>query len=389
VGAAFKGIVAAMALAAAAGLTWVQLVRARQLVPRVWTETVERREVEASVTARGRLGWAHARTLSAPADGRVAEVLVRPGQRVHAGEPLVRLDASDARARLEEARAAALAAHSRKASAAAQTRASDAAVLLAEETLTRQERLLVLGLAPLTAFDAADHDARMARLASIVGGERLREAGARVREAEAAVATEARVSAARMVRAPADGIVTDVRIQQGQWVVGGAVHVPPTALVTLASGELVAEVLVGQRDAATLSQGWPAVVVLDADPRRHWPAQLDAVGDGAERAVLLTVRLLERPPFARAGMAATVRFVAARRAGTLAVPNHALVSRPDGDAVWTVSNGVIVPLAVTLGLRGDEYSEVLAGVGPGRLVVTGPHSALRTVRPGDAVSVLR
>jgi hypothetical protein len=81
-----------------------------------------------------------------------------------------------------------------------------------------------------------------------------------------------------------------------------------------------------------------------------------------------------------------VHVTTALRAHAIAVPNHALLSLRGMSGVWTVTRGVIAARAVTLGLRGDAYSEVLAGVEPGQRVVTGPHAVLRTVRAGDAVA---
>lgn len=60
-------------------------------------ETVEAfiGNLEANATAGGTLSAARAAMLNAPTTGRVAEVLVRPGQAVAAGEPLLALDTAD------------------------------------------------------------------------------------------------------------------------------------------------------------------------------------------------------------------------------------------------------------------------------------------------------
>jgi len=67
------------------------------------------------------------------------------------------------------------------------------------------------------------------------------------------------------------------------------------------------------------------------------------------------------------------------------VPNYALLSLGGTPSVWIITRGGIAVRPVTLGIRGDRYSEVLEGVSAGQRVVTGPHAVLRTVRAGDAV----
>jgi hypothetical protein len=76
----------------------------------------------------------------------------------------------------------------------------------------------------------------------------------------------------------------------------------------------------------------------------------------------------------RAGMSATAYVVLERHADVLAVPNWAIrIDSATGQAVVQVQRGTAVEdMAVTLGYSGDEYSEVLAGLTEGDVVLQAP-----------------
>ena len=150
---------------------------------------------------------------------------------------------------------------------------------------------------------------------------------------------------------------------------------------------MAVEVSIDQAEALKVPAGWPAAVVVDAEPMRQWPARVSGVRPGPDRSATLRLELLEWPASARAGMSCTVHLRMASRAQAVAVPNHALLSLRGTPSVWIVTRGAIAVRAVTLGIRGDSFSEVLDGVASGQPVVTGPHAVLRVVRAGDAVAV--
>ena len=87
-------VVLGLAVLAGAGYLRVQSTQAKAAPPvqAPSTVAVSRGDVQETVTAPGRLVGTHERMLSAEATGKLAEVLVRPGQAVRAGEVLARLD---------------------------------------------------------------------------------------------------------------------------------------------------------------------------------------------------------------------------------------------------------------------------------------------------------
>jgi len=385
VSAAGKAAIALAAVTLATMATWGQVAWARRSLPRVWTERVERREVAATITTPGRLLPGHTRTLRALVSGRVRGVLVRAGQRVRTGEPLLVVDSTLLRTELNQTRAAEAVARGQ---VAADTVAYEIAEIRAAEAARsagRQERLFALGLTPRAALTLAHHDHRVAMLSAILQRQRVDEAAARARAAMIQSVAAATALTSLTDRSPSDGIIANVLVHEGQWVHAGEPHVIPTPLVTIAGATMAVEASFDQAAAMKVPVGWPAWVVMDAEPMRRWPARVSAVRSGADRDATLRLELLEWPASARVGMNCTVHLTMASRARAIAVPNYALLSLGGTPSVWIITRGAVAVRPVTLGIRGDRYSEVLEGVSAGQRVVTGPHAVLRTVRAGDAV----
>jgi HlyD family secretion protein len=62
-------------------------------------------------------------------------------------------------------------------------------------------------------------------------------------------------------------------------------------------------------------------------------------------------------------------------------------SRKETEGVFTVQNGLVRFVPIKIGISGDKYFEVLAGLKPGDSVVTGPYNLVRAMTDGDQVEV--
>lgn len=92
------------ALLAGGSWWWWHRSHATQAQPSFVTVTVRRGDLVLTVEGSGPVQPAESTVVRAPVGGTVAEVLVKEGQRVRAGDILVRLDDSSARTALEQAR---------------------------------------------------------------------------------------------------------------------------------------------------------------------------------------------------------------------------------------------------------------------------------------------
>lgn len=233
--------------------------------------------------------------------GRVADIAVREGDRVRAGDRLAGLDATEIEATLRAARSQAAAARARLdeietgfrveevAEARARLRGADSRLAYAEEDLARGRAMYESGAISrerlewmATARDVAEAEAEAA-------GERLRllERGPRTEQVSAARAVlgaaeaevsriEARIGFSQ-VRSPFDGVVTVRHREPGETVAPGV----PVVTVMNPSDRWV-RIYVPENRAGRLRLGGPAVIRADAYPERTYGGEVMHIASEAE-----------------------------------------------------------------------------------------------------------
>jgi HlyD family secretion protein len=199
--------------------------------------------------------------------------------------------------------------------------------------------------------------------------EDLEIARAQVRQAELSkIQAETTLTKAQL-RAPFDGVVSQVNIHQGELYTGGPL--PAVTLTNLNSFHMT--VLVDEIDVAQVRVGQTVRLSLDALPdaeisgtvTRVSPTAND-IGGVVAYEVEIVPDLLEDVPV-RAGMSATAIITTAQVDNVLLIPNRYIqVDRETGRAfVQKIMNGQPVLQEVELGLRNDRTSQVLAGLQDG------------------------
>jgi HlyD family secretion protein len=148
---------------------------------------------------------------------------------------------------------------------------------------------------------------------------------------------------------------------------------PALALVDLSRFFL--DVQVDEVDVAIVAAGQAVSVTLDALPDLVLPATVERIAPAAQvnaGVVSYPVRLslAGAAETLRAGMTATAAIVVAEARGVVLVPNWAVRrDRDTGQAfVGLLRAGAIADVPVVLGLRDEEYSEVLDGLAAGDIV---------------------
>jgi HlyD family secretion protein len=233
--------------------------------------------------------------------GRVAEVLVREGDRVKGGALLVRLDLGEtsiavereqAGVRSAQARAEDLEAGSREPEiAVVQAEVSDrrAAVSLAEKEAERQRFLLQRKVGTQRDYDRARTELERARAALQASQERveLTRAGTRRNQTRAAQAETERAQASLRqsvavaregeIRAPADGVIVHRLAEPGQLVGAGQ----PAVTMAFAN-RLYVRTFIPETKLGRVRMGTPASVTVDAFPGRQFPARITEIAPEAE-----------------------------------------------------------------------------------------------------------
>lgn len=276
-------------------------------------------------------------------DGRVVEVLVADNERVRKGDILFRLNARPHQIAVDQAEAKLEAARQEIDRRRAEFRQVQAEIEEAKERVAyftsefeRQQALASRGVATRASLDEAQFELMSARQAvntlrqksqtvlASLGGDPLKAAELHplFTEAEADLHQAQLKLEYTQVTAPHDGIVSQMRLQPGEWVEAG-----DAVFGVIATEGLWVEANLKETQLTHMREGQPVEVKIDAYPGISWPATIGSISPatGAEFAVLppqnasgnwvkvvqrLPVRIeildfTDRPTL-RAGMTATI-----------------------------------------------------------------------------------
>jgi RND family efflux transporter MFP subunit len=325
---------------------------------------------EAGGTVRGRASA----TLASRVMATVQAVLVQPGDRVRAGQPLVLLDDRDVAAAARQARARATAAARALDASHAEQASADAALTFARATHGRIAALYERKSATAQEFDQAVASLRSAETRVVRAKAGIDEIHASLEAARAGGdAADVTASFARVV-APFAGLVTEKLVEPGN------LAAPGTPLLRLEDTQsLELEIRIDESRAAWVTSDLPVSVVVDGTHGR-----LDLAGrvveiaraiDADSRAFLVTIALpaaetLRPGMFGRAYLPGPTR-------SALWIPDGALVRRGQLTSVFVVDRDKAHLRLVNAGRSRSAQTEVLAGLSAGEVVVIAPPPGLR------------
>lgn len=349
--------------------------------PKVAAARAVRQDLTQTLVVNGRVLAPRRVTLGAQVAGVVVARSVEEGDRVKAGQILVRLEASEAQANLAQARARLDQIRQvADPSGAAGLKQAEAALLQAELAFDRSERLQREGILSATQMDEVRRNRDGARAARDAAQAQARSAarGADLRSAQAAVdVAQARLDQLTL-RAPADGVVLTRSVEVGDAVTAGR-----GLLILLLDEPLQLLVQPDEKHLAQLRLGQGALASADAFPDRRFRAEVAYVApavDPLRGTVDVKLRVPQAPDFLRPDMTLSVEIEQGRRPGAVSVPVGALRGLPGTPHVFVREEGRVVRRAVRPGLRGETAVEILEGLQGGEVVILEP-----LVRPGQRV----
>ncbi len=338
--------------------------------------------------------------LGATITGRIAEVLVREGDRAATGQLLARLDTEELQAQFDQTQASLQLARARVdgqrdlALPTSQAALAQAAANLEAASLDakRTRELFTRGFIAQARVDEteravqvaqAQNDAARASVKVNAGaGNEAVQARLRVSEAQAAAdLARARLQQTRIV-APADGRVVLRSVDPGQIVQ------PGKALFQYAVDG--STLLIGQADEKflnLLARGQQARVVADAFASQPFEATIASIAPGvdAQRGTVEVKFVMAAPPaFLREDMTLSLQVQVGRKERALTLPAAAVLGSGIDAKVRVIADGRAVDQRVKVGLRTLDRVEIIEGLKAGALVLAEP---LRTA-PGARVRVL-
>jgi HlyD family secretion protein len=406
----------------------------------VTVEAVKARDLEAIVSASGKIQPKRLVNMSADTPGRVVDLAVNEGDRVTRGQFLLQIDPKSLRTRVESGAASLEAAQTSLEQLRQGVETSRAQLDQAQKNLARQRDLWAQQLTTRESLEKAENELRVAESAL---RERERQAdtqAARINQERAGLES-ARYDLSKVrIESPIDGIVTRRNIQEGETAVIGTMNNAGTVLLTLADMSVIqAEVEVDETNIPRVQLGQLAKITIDALPDKTFKGHVTEIGNspiqtassGTTQATnFKVVVVVDEPiPEVRPGFTCTADITTATRKNVTSVPIPAVAvrelvydangqvvkeradkrhrrpagssvepvataaelkpgqTRKETEGVFVVRAGKVEFVPIKIGISGDKFFEVLQGLKPGDEVVTGPYNSVRAMGDGDTVKV--
>jgi len=431
-------LIAAAVVLIGGAVVGVNLWYEREPALSVTVESIKTRDLEAIVSASGKIQPKRLVNISADTSGRVVDLAVNEGDRVVRGQFLLQIDPKSLRTRVDGGTASLQAAEGALDQLRQSVETARVQLDQARKTLARQQDLWQQQLTTRESLEKADTDVRAAESALRERDKQVSAQAARIAQERAGLES-ARYDLSKVrIESPIDGIVTRRNIQEGETAVIGTMNNAGTVLLTLADMSIIqAEVEVDETNVPNVTIGQPAVITIDALPDRTFKGHVSEIGNspiqqtgaatGARQATnfKVVVVLDEEIPEVRPGFTCTADITTATRTRVVAVPIQAVAvrelvfdangqwvreppadrrrrrfvepvaamelqegqTRKETEGVFVFRSGRVEFVPIKLGIPGDQYFEVESGLKAGEQVVTGPYSSVRTIADGDQVKI--
>lgn len=349
--------------------------------------------------------------------GRVLWIGVEKGDRVKAGQELVRLEQDEYKAQLDQARGNLANLQARLLEAEHGSRPEEIAVAKAnldqakanlvdsKVTLARTKELVTQGVLSRQQLDDAQfkYDDSVARVASLDKTYELARIGPRKEEIDS---LRGQVEQARgildysqtqldntIIRAPVDGTILERAVEKGEFVTNGFVGDKGAKgyVVTLADlNDLQVELDINQNDFAKLHMGQKCILNTDAFPDRKYDgviAEMSPKADRQKATVQVKVKVLKPDSYLRPEMNASVSFLSDEQtASTAASSSSPLIVIPasavKNNSVFVVLGGKAVRREVKTGPTSGQDVRIEQGLIGGEDVIVNAPDGLKD---GDRV----
>ncbi len=339
---------------------------------------------------------------------KILEMPIKEGDKVSKGDLLCRLDDADYRARVTQAEA--------------NVAKLKATIIQAQADLEKTDRdyqrQIRLSEADATSsLELADYRTMLVRT----------RAGVEIRQQEL-VEAQARWQSAKedlektVITAPIDGVISQLFAKQGEVVVTGTMNNPGTRIMVVSDlSKMQVRCRVDETDAPLVEPGQSARIYLQSDSQQSIAghvARICAKGTkppGREVVTFETLVLVDSDDRrVKPGMTASVEVEVARKAEALTVPVQAVVHRKRKDLpeelvkrlderprvatteeaqraaeyvkiIFAAKDEIARPRLVTTGIADATRVEIVDGLAPDEIVVTGPFRSLDQLKDGSKV----
>lgn len=354
----------------------------REKTTKVTVEKVKRHDLTSIVSASGEVKPKKNINVSAQIPGRIIKIGVKEGQRVKEGDFLLKLDSTQYEANADRDRALIQ-------SYRAELVKAKAALKKDESYYQRQKALVIEKLISREQLEAskAQYDISKAQHESILY---------QIKQAEASLKSTLDNLSKMVYRSPINGIITSLRVEEGEVAMIGTMNNPGTILMTIADLSIMqVEIDVDETDVINVKMERPAEVRIDAFPEKTIKGKVTEIGSSALQKTITSqeskdfkvVITLENPPKGlKPGLSASADIITAEKKDVLAVPISALILKEkkgkedQEEGIYVVKENRVKFRPVKKGIMGEMMVEIISGLKEGEEIVIGPYSSLRQLK---------
>jgi len=404
----------------------------------VTVEKVEQRTIRETVSASGKIFPETEVKISSDVSGEIVELYVEEGDSVKTGQLLAKIDpeayfsaVERGEAGLNAAKASLANSQSNIESSKAQKEQIIAQLENARTIHQRNEELFKEGVISQAEYDQSLTNVRQLEAnlrsaeASIKSAEKAAE-GSRfqVKSSEASL-KELKTSLSRTsIKAPTDGIISSLSVEQGERVVG-TIQMTGTEMMRIANlSTMEVQVDVSENDILRVSLDDEVDIEVDAYIDEVFKGKVTEIANSASNISSVTslntdevtnfvvkVRIdpesykgilsgQQQYPF-RPGMSASVDIYTDKVEGALSIPIQAVTVRENEDddkdesededfqeVVFKVMGDTVSMVEVVTGIQDDEYISITSGLSLEDEIVTGPYSAVsKSLESGSQIQI--
>jgi HlyD family secretion protein len=375
-------------------------------------ESVEKRDLIASVTASGQVRAQTKVDVAADITGRITRLLVKEGDNVAKGQLLLQIDPQEFEAALQRSEA-------QLANAKASFAQASANLGQAQNNYRRSQDIRASNPNLVSAEQLEQLKTAVDVNQAVVEASRHN-----VEQAEAGV-KDAKVRLAKTsLYAEMAGRVTRLVVEQGETAIQGTMNRDAATLLTISDmSVLETKVKVDETDVSRIKIADSAVVQLDAFPDTTFVGRVVKISNSSVRGASttatgdqaidyeVTIRLINPPKDTKPDFSATAKIITDTKTNVLSIPIIALtvrenetinaadtaqvpgrerttkqVGKKDVEGVFVVgTDNKVTFKPVKVGIAGEKYFEVLSGLTGSERIVGGTYQAIRELKDGTTV----
>ncbi|TNF28443.1 MAG: HlyD family secretion protein [Bacteroidetes bacterium] len=417
---------------------------------KVAVEEVAKRNIIETVSASGKIQSESEVIISPDVSGEIMELTVKEGDKVEAGQLLVKIDPDIQQSNVERLEAALNTSRANLANAQSRLAQSQARLTNSKANFDRVKKLFEDKVVAQSEYDASLSEFNVAQSDVEASQQSVEASRFQVKSAEAAL-KEAEKSLTRTeIYSPVSGTISKLNFEKGERVVGTS-QMQGSEIMKIADlQEMEVVVEVNENDIIRVGYNDTCDIEVDAYLGKTFKGIVTNIANSAKSDGLGTdqitnfevkVRILrnsytglvnekqpDQSPF-RPGMSATVDIRTRDVRAVLSVPIQAVTTRTKSELedqasgrkerkqaeetteetdedeqetvdrpareedaielVFVVVDGQVVVKQVKTGIQDNEYIEVVSGLEPGDRVVVAPYRAIsKKLAPGDEVEVV-